>query len=155
MSGEHVANLRFVRFRHALEELRCRQQDPGCAEPALKRMVTAKCRLQIRQFALGATETFHGLHRPTFHRDSKRETGSLCNSVDAHGAGAAYSMLAADVHADGPELLPQEIRQEHARLAISDAIDSVDGQLDPASSAQGEPFQSRNLSINLRPNVRT
>src|SRR5438105_3663568 len=109
------ANFVPARFATAAHEVLGGEQHAGRTEAALERVALVEGALQALELlrvgeALdrldGAAVGLHGEHQAAAHDVA----------VHAHGAGAAYAVLAAEVRAGEAELLAQEIDEMQARL---------------------------------------
>ena len=61
-------------------------------------------------------QAFHRVDPAAIALHGQGEAGARGDAVDAHGAGAAHAVLAADVGAGRAEFLAQEITEQQARL---------------------------------------
>ena len=110
-----------------LQQILRRRDHAGRAIAALQRVALLERGLQIGDLArVGQALDGLDLGAVALHRQHQAAAHDL--AVDAHGAGAADAVLAADVAAGEAEILAQEIDQRLARLdALGDAL-AVDGQ---------------------------
>ena len=104
--------------RVAAEEVGGRHQDAGGAEAALHGVMPPEGLLEDAELAL-SDETFDRAHRRAVALDRELRAAAYGPSVDHHGAGAAHAVLAADVRAVQAQFVTQEIREQPARLRLT------------------------------------
>jgi hypothetical protein len=85
--------------------------------------------LQRMKFAVRG-KAFNRVQFGTVGLDRKDDARPRSLTVEVNGTGSANTVLAADMRTGEPEILPQEIGQQLARLAAPFAADAVDGELD-------------------------
>jgi hypothetical protein len=78
-------------------------------------------------------QAFHGRHLGPVRLDGEHEAGADRLAVDEHGAGAARSVLAADVGSGEPEVVAEEVDEQPTRLHAFLIRDPIDLHLDVAS----------------------
>ncbi len=113
----------------ALHDVARRDQHARGAEAALQAMLARECGAQIghQRVILEAFDRAD-LLSVALHRERDARARRL--TVDQHGAGTAYPMLAAQVRAGDAALLAQEISQVRPRLDLSLDPLAVDVQCD-------------------------
>ena len=124
-------------------------QDARRAEAALERVVALERLLQRRQHA-SAGERLDGLHRRAVDLDREQAAAAHRDAVEAHRAGAADAVLAADVGAGEPEAVPEEVGQEQPRLDVLADDLAVDGQRDLGHAARSQAAQRRSTSVPVK-----
>src|SRR5262249_4828758 len=95
------------------------------AEPALEGVLLPERLLQRMELPVPG-QAFHGRHRGPVRLDGEHEARADGLAVDEHGAGAARSVLAADVGSGEPEVVAEEVDEQPTRfhsLLIRDAVD--------------------------------
>src|SRR5439155_20891649 len=81
---------------------------------------------------------FDGLDLRAGHLNGQQQAGADGDAAEPDRAGAADAVLAADVRAGQPECVPEEVREQQARLHLLAVSAAVDGQLD-----RDHPVRSR------------
>ncbi len=117
VAGEHLGDLLAARVRDTFQIVLRRHQDPGRAEAALKSVLRPERGLKRCQVAV-AGEPFDRLDLGPVDLDREEEARPDSGPVEAHGAGAADAVLAADVRAVQAERVAQEVREEEPRLDL-------------------------------------
>jgi hypothetical protein len=93
-------------------------------------MMSLKRLLQVAERLLGRKALDRIDTSPVhLHREHQTRTGR--DAVDMHGARTAHAVFAADVGTRRAEFVPDEIRQQFARLAVAASFATVEGQRDP------------------------
>src|SRR5215475_1200464 len=90
------ANLFASWYSAALEQILCRRQHARRAETALQGITPLECLLQIADFAR-VRHPLDRLDRSTVALCRQHQTTAHDFSIEPHGAGAAHTVLAADV----------------------------------------------------------
>ena len=128
MTANHLAQLLLAGRRIGFQIVRQRHQDAGGAVAALQREIALEGLLQQGQFSVGSCQPFHSLDLAALGLHRQRQTGAHRLAIDAHGAGTAHSMLAADVGTGGAQLMPDKVRQQHARLGPAADLTTIQFQ---------------------------
>src|SRR5262249_23987488 len=92
-------------------------------------------RLLQRMQPVARRETFHRRQARAIHLDRQQQTAAYGHAVEQHGAGAAYSVLGADVRAREIEAVAQEVGEARARLDRALVRLPVDVQADRSRHA--------------------
>src|SRR5258708_3381936 len=133
MARQHIADLRLAGVGLVAQQGIQRDQDSRRAEAALQAVMLAEAVLQRGQAARLGRDALDGADLGALDLHGEREAGAAGPAVDLDGAGAADSVLAADMGAGGADHLAEEIRQQHARLRLARNRLAVQGE------AQGMP----------------
>src|SRR5215470_20343126 len=125
ISRQHFAYAIGVAIGLRAEQGMCRCDHAGRAEAALQGMMLAEARLQGRE-TLILREPFDGddLTALRLHRQHQAAAHGL--AVEEHSAGAANSMLAADMRAGEPQLMAQAIGERQARFDCNLDLTPID-----------------------------
>ena len=146
IAGKMFAYLRPIRLGLLLQQILRGHQHARRAEAALQRIAIAKRRLQIGDLA-AVGQSLDGLDGGAVRLHRQHQAGAHDLAIDAHRAGAANPMLAADMRSRQLQMLAQEIRQIKPRqnlrldaLAIDLKRDGhMDRQADPPALRSGRP----------------
>ncbi len=118
---------------------------PGVQKPHCSALRSMKALLQIGDLAAVA-DAFDGLDPGAVALHRQHQAAAHHHAVDAHGAGAADAVLAADMAAGEPSVVAQEIDQRLARidalahlLAVHREGDVVETFAHPRTSANWRP----------------
>src|SRR5262245_51019639 len=129
IAGEMLADRVAARHAAACKQFLRGEQHAGRAEPALQRVAAAEIVLQVCDLA-GVGDAFDRLDPRAVALHGEGETAAHHRAVDAHRAGAAEAVLAADMTARQAERLAQEIDQRRARVdRLADSV-AVHGEVD-------------------------
>src|SRR5262249_3788643 len=115
VAGELGPDLLLGRRRVLLEEELRGDQDPGRAEAALETEVLVEGLLQRVQLRL-PRERLHRLDRGAVRLHRERQARSGGPAVEQHRAGAADSVLAADLRSVELQLVADEVGEQEPRL---------------------------------------
>src|SRR6185437_9832343 len=88
-----------------------------------------------RREVLRLAEALNRGDRRALHGSEGRQAGAAGRAVDEHGARAAPTLLATRLRARDLELLAEHAQERGQRRAPELALDAVDRQSHPASSA--------------------
>src|SRR5262245_25860044 len=108
----------FVPARHffgSFQQILGRRQHAGCTEAALERIALLKGCLEIGNLAR-VGETFDRFYRGAVALGGEHQAAAHDLAVDAHGAGAAYTVFAADVAPGEKQIVAQVVDQCLARV---------------------------------------
>ena len=155
MPAEIVAQLRLVGVGMVAQIKVERHQDAGGAKAALQRVVAAEGFLQDRQPARLRRQPFDGADTGAVGLHRQRQAGARRNPVDLDRAGAADTVLAADMGAGHRQLLAQEVGQQHARLGLGLDGAAVELEADAVARVGAQARHRRASSIVARPSWRT
>jgi hypothetical protein len=100
----------FIRSRIGVfpQELDCGHQHPACAEAALQGVMLVKRGPQCAQVPVFG-QALDSLDLGGVRLRRQHEAGTGRATVDKHGAGAAYAVLAAKTGTDQAEVVPEDI----------------------------------------------
>ena len=112
--------------------------------------LNADCRTP-RRSAEGAS-AFDCAHLAAFDLHGECEAGPRRLAVDGDGAGAAHAVFAPNMRARHPDLMPQEVGQQHPRLGFTGAWFAVEHEADGVAltgwqSAHGSTSRTRSRPI--------
>src|ERR1041384_918855 len=116
-------------IRVALEQRVRDEHHARRAEPTLQAVLLVEARLDGRQ-ASPACEAFDGGDGAPARLHCQLGAGLDRLAVDEHRAGAAARGVAPDVRAGEAQVGAQEVDQQHARLDVTRALGTVDGERD-------------------------
>ncbi len=100
-------------------------------------------------------EALDGPHLAAVDLHGEREAGARGLAVDIDGAGAAHAVFAADMGAGRPDLMPQEIGQQHPRLGFAGAWLAVEREADGMPAAGLQAAHCSTSRTRSRPIMRT
>ena len=143
IAGDRGADLVLVGVGVLGQEGHQREQEARGAEAALQRVRFAKGLLQRVERAVGGGQPFDRGDLATVHLHAEQQTRAHRLAVDEHRAGAAHSVLAADVGAGQPELVPQQVREQQPRLDAQPVHRAVDADLDVVEVVVGHARATR------------
>jgi hypothetical protein len=118
VAGKVRADHFAARHAAALEQLLRGEQHAGRAVAALQRVALLECLLQVGELA-GIGDALDGVDARAVALHGEHQAAAHDHAVDAHRAGAADAVLAADMAAGEGEVLAQEVDQ---RLACVDGL---------------------------------
>src|SRR4029450_1699557 len=99
------------------------------AVAALQRVARDECLLQVRDL-VGVGHAFDGVDPRAIALHGQHQAAPHHNAVDAHAAGAAYAVLAADMTAGERKIFAQEVHQRLARIDAFAHLLAIDGNRD-------------------------
>src|SRR5437016_9774819 len=97
ITGERVARLVAGRLRIGLEQRHARHDLARRAEAALRSKLIDEGLLHLVQLAVRTLEPFDGGDLAATQRMRQRRAGMMRHVVDQHGAGAAFTAVAAEL----------------------------------------------------------
>jgi hypothetical protein len=140
--GEALTDLGLGGTGIGLEQIERREQHAGRAEATLKAVVLVKSLLERVQRAVRAKSLDREeLHPVRLNGQHQARAGRL--AVHEHGAGAAETVLAADVSPRQPEVFPEKVDQELSRLTATLPRLAVHRQPDRGKIGHSAGSQSR------------
>src|SRR5262245_8943190 len=113
-------------FRPFQQILGCGQHS-GCTEAALERIALLKGRLQVSDLA-GVRKTLDGFYLGAIALGGEHQAAAHDLAVNAHGAGTAYAVLAANMAAGEKQVVAQVVDQRLARIDAALHALTVDRQ---------------------------
>src|SRR5258708_22189153 len=119
ISSDRVADLRLGRVRIRVQQSLRSDEHAGRAVAALQAVRLAEAVLQHAHRAVGLREALDGGDAVAVRLHRVHEAGAYWLAVEHHRARAANAVLAADVRAGEPELLPQPVDERKPRLHLS------------------------------------
>src|SRR5215208_626138 len=131
---ERLAQLLLAGVGVLADERLHRHQKPGRAKAALKRMRLVEGALEGVWIA-AVRESLDGAERTAVRLNRKHQAGPHRFTVELDGAGAAHTLLAADLRARQPGRVPDEVRQERPRLDVAFIGLAIDLHADPHAIA--------------------
>src|ERR1700722_3468717 len=155
MPAEEIANRGLVRPRVIAQEAIQRHQDAGGAKAALQRVIALERRLQNAEARGRRRKPLYGPDIAALDLHGKRQAGARRRAVDADGAGAANTMLAADMGAGHSELMSQEIGQQQPRLRLATAWLAVQREAEGMSPAGLQSTHCSTSRTRSHPIIRT
>ena len=131
MAGQDLTHLGLGGRGIGLEQLGQRHQHPRRAITALQAVLVPERLLQRRQ-TIGRGEALDGDNALAVGLRGEHQAGAHRLALDQHGAGAAHTVLAADMGAGEADLVAQEVGKIDARLDAAGVFGAVDVDLDIA-----------------------
>jgi len=105
-------------------------QEPRGAEAALEGVLGGKGTLERGGLTAGPGEPFHGAYRPAVTLHSEDEARPDRIAVHQDRARSADTVLAAQVRAGEPAVLPEHVGEDAAGLDVERILLAVDGEAD-------------------------
>ena len=128
--ADHVAHLLVVRLGRGPQPGSDRGQEAGRAEAALEAVALGKGLLHRRQRPVASREALDSRDLRAVHADSEQQAGAHGRPIQQDRAGAADSVLAADVRAGQPEVVANAVGQQAAGRDARDHGCAVHGEAD-------------------------
>jgi hypothetical protein len=113
------------------EDLAGPHQHAGGAVAALQALLPRELILEGMELT-ALSEALDGIDRGAVRLDGQGDAGVGTGAIQQHGAGPADAVFAADVGANKPELLAEEVDEEPPRLHLGHDRLAVNGQADRA-----------------------
>ena len=146
-----IANFLPAGHAAAADQVVRADQHAGRAETALQCVASPECILQVGDGA-GIGQPLDGLDLRAVALHREHQAAAHNRAVNAHRAGAANAVLAADVAAREAKVVAQEIDQRFASLDALIHVLAIDAQRDVAKAlAHGESFSIGAFSGKVAP----